>query len=80
MNKTYTITQNNKTILSITIEKPDNVEYTDIQWDSKTGLVTAIINGERVPIPYSGGSAGAISPENFQAENFTGISFNYWYY
>jgi hypothetical protein len=51
-----------------------------MQWDSKTGLVTAVIDGERKPIQYSGNSMGAIQPEDFTATNMTGISFRYWYY
>lgn len=59
MNKTYSIIQNGQAILSITVEDPGN-KYSNLQWDSKTGLVTAVIDGKRKPIKYSGNSIGAI--------------------
>jgi hypothetical protein len=83
MTKTYNIIQNGIPILSITIDQPTGVEYSDMQWDSRTGLVTAKINGgERKAIQYTGNSLGAIPPDpnGFTAENVTGISFRYWYY
>lgn len=82
MTKTYNIIQNGAPILSITVEQPEEVEYSDIQWDSRTGLVTAEINGKRQAIQYTGNSLGAIPPDpnGFTAENVTGISFRYWYY
>lgn len=80
MTKTYEINQNNQTILSITVEQPAGKNYSNMQWDSKTGLVTAVIDGKRKPIPYSGNSIGTIQPEDFTATNMTGISFRYWYY
>lgn len=80
MPKTYTIKQDDKTILSITIDPPAGVTYSDIQWDSKTGLVTALTDTGRKPIPYTGTSYGTIEPKAFEASNFTNISFRYWYY
>ena len=80
MSKTYSIKQNEKTILSITIDPPTGTNYTNLQWDSKTGLVTAIVDGKRKPIPYTGKSYGTINPGAFTAENLSNISFHYWYY
>jgi hypothetical protein len=82
MTKTYNIIQNNAPILSITVDQPADVEYSNMQWDSRTGLVTAEINGKRQAIQYTGNSLGAIPPDpnGFTAENVTGISFRYWYY
>ena len=79
--KTYKITQNDVTVLSITIDDPGGV-YRDIQWDSRTGLVTAVIgtNSERIPIPYTGNACGKLSPEAFTATNIYAMDYNYWYY
>ena len=86
MTKTYSIKIHGSEdpILKIEIEQPNDVEYTDIQWDSRTGLVTAKVNNSeaRKAIQYTGNSLGAIPPDpnGFTAENVTGISFRYWYY
>lgn len=80
--KTYSIKQTGTTILTITITEPEGKTYSDIQWDSKTGLVTAIIDSdtERKPIPYIGKSYGTIQPGPFEAENIYSIKYNYQYY
>lgn len=80
--KTYAIKQNGKTVLAITITEPEGVSYTEIQWDSKTGLVTAKVNGKtaREPIPYTGKGCGCIEPGPFEGENIYAIDYNYWYY
>lgn len=90
--KTYSIKQTNnlgveKTILEITIEQSDDangIKYEDIQWDSKTGLVTAKVienNVEkgRQAIPFVGKSIGKIQPGPFTADEITDIQYSYWY-
>ena len=86
--RTYTIQHSpdatgayTKTI-SITIDVEEDL-YTDYQWDSKTGLVTAALKtnpSKRVVIPHTGNSIAKIDPGPFTAENITSIQHNYWYY
>ena len=79
--KTYTITQNGIKVFEIIIEQPSDKTYTNIQWDSKTGLVTAEIDGEsRTPIPFKGVSYGYLEPGPFEARNIYYIDYYYWYY
>lgn len=78
--RTYSISQEGKEVMSITITQPNGVTYTNIQWDSKTGIVSAEINGERKPIPFSGISCGKLQPLSFSAEGISEIKFHYWYY
>lgn len=80
--KTYKVKQNGLTVLEITIKQPEDTVYTNIQWDSKTGLVTANVNGDskRVPIHYTGTSYGVLQPGPFEAENVYKMDYNYWYY
>ena len=56
---------------------------TNLQWDSKTGLVTGIVNGKRVPVPYTGKSYGAV-PVGSNISNPLGssgkVEFYQWYY
>lgn len=80
--KTYKITQNGEVVMSITITPPKGVTYTNIEWDSRTGLVTANVDGseQRKPINYTGQSYGTLQPEPFEAENIYHMSYNYWYY
>lgn len=78
--RTYTISQNGEEVMSITITQPDDVVYQNIQWDSKTGMVSAEIDGKRKPIPFTGKSCGKLMPAGFVAEGFRNIQFNYWYY
>ena len=80
--KTYKITQNGEVVMAITITLPPNTTYTNIEWDSRTGLVTANVNGEKTrrAIPYTGTSYGTLQPGPFEAENIYHMSYNYWYY
>ena len=69
--------------MSITLSVEDETAYYDIQWDSKTGLVTAKLqptSQERVPIPFQGKSVGKINPGPFSTENIQEIKYNYVYY
>jgi hypothetical protein len=68
--KTYSIKQNDKEVMSITITQPAGVTYNDIIWDSKTGMVSAIIDGVRKPIPFEGQSYGKLDPTGFTAYGF----------
>ena len=80
--KTYYIFQNGKTVMQITISQPDGTKYTNIQWDSKTGLVTANVNGSeiRTPIPYTGVGCGKIEPGPFETRGIYYMDYNLWYY
>lgn len=80
--KTFKIFQREQEVMSITITVPDNTTYDDIQWDSKTGLVTAKVNGasNRTLIPFTGVSLGALEPEPYTTENITSMKHHYWYY
>ena len=79
--ETYKIKQNGIEIFSITVKFPSNAIYTDVQWDSKTGLVTAIKNGaERVPLEYTGNALGTIDPGPYQTEKISQMDHYFWYY
>ena len=80
--KTYTVTQNEKVVLEITISLPDEEEenYTNFQWDSSTGLVTALHGTKRVVIPSTGNPLGKIEPGPYEITNVTGVKHNFWYY
>lgn len=87
LTKTYLVKQNGETVYSITITDPtasanENTisTYSEIQWDSKTGMVTAKVNGVRTPIPYVGKSYGTLQPAPFEVENIYAMDYNYWYY
>lgn len=84
--KTYTVSQTigDTTIEhSITITIPDNEisNYSNFQWDSRTGLVTAIKNGKRVPVPYTGNAVGTLQPGNYtiQTTNIDPQNLDYDY-
>ena len=82
--KTYTfiIKQTNRPDLSIEIDVPSDTTYHDVQWDSKTGLVTAFVNNSltRTVIPYRGNGCGKLEPAEFETEGFLDMKYNYWYY
>lgn len=81
--RTYNIIQDGEVVLSITLSVEDGAAYYDIQWDSKTGLVTAKLqptDEKRVPIPFVGKSVGKINPAPFSTENIQEIKYNYVYY
>jgi predicted phage tail component-like protein len=66
--------------------------YEGVEWDSKTGIVSALISSVRKPIAYTGSSLGAIPVTSTavswgvkngdSALTWTGCSLNYhyWYY
>ena len=89
--RTYKIIQANEdnvneTILELTISLDDSLasKYSNFEWDSKTGLVTALDNDtdKRVIIPYTseGKSIGTIKPAPFQTEGIVSLDYNLWYY
>lgn len=78
--KEYSISQSGGEVFKITITEPEGVTYEDIIWDSKTGLVTAIVDGERKIIPYTGTAIGTLAPKGFTATNIYTVSHHYWYY
>ena len=82
MEKTYIIKQENNIVMQITITFQDTETYENIQWDSRTGLVSANINGssERKLIPFKGISYGSLQPGPFEAIGISDIQYNYWYY
>ena len=79
----YTIRQNGKTVFSIVVDI-DTDKYDDYQWDSKTGLVTAVdvtdAARKRVIIPYTGNGTGTLEPGPFEATGITKMDYNFWYY
>lgn len=81
MTKAYTIreTVSGKVVFSFTVNIPNN-QYTNLKWDSRTGLVTALYQGKRVPLETSGNTFGTLNPVAFTAENITSMDYNYWYY
>lgn len=54
----------------------------DLEWNSKTGIVSGKITGSRRPIRYSGDSIYAIPVGGLKNYNLSGMSLNYhyWYY
>lgn len=79
--QTYKIKQNGVEIFSITVNFPEGATYTDIEWDSKTGLVTAKKNGgSRVPLEYTGNALGTIEPGPYETEKILQMEHYYWYY
>lgn len=82
----YTIQQKDESgnyvdVMKITITEPAGVVYSNIEWDSRTGIVTARVNGsERTPIPYTGVALGKLKPGPFVATNIVKMEYNYWYY
>lgn len=67
------------------------IHYNSIEWDSKTGIVSAIIDGARKPITYTGNSLGAIpignsltwgkkEPDGTVSNEGYSLNYYYWYY
>ena len=58
--------------------------YNSIEWDSKTGMVSAEVNGKRIAIPYTGNSLGGIPvggiPSTDISINGGTLEYHYWYY
>lgn len=86
--RTYTIQHspdesgNYTKTITLTINVDEDI-YTDYQWDSKTGLVTAAYKNNpqrRVVIPHEGESIARIDPGPFEATGMVTIDHNYWYY
>lgn len=81
LQKIYKIKQNGVEIFSITVKFPSGAAYTDIQWDSKTGLVTAKKDSlDRVPLEYTGNALGTIEPGLYVTEGIYEMDHHYWYY
>ena len=79
--KTYKIIQNNITVFEFTVTYPDDTKtYLYPKWDSKTGLVTAEVDGKRIPLETSGVTTGTLEPAPFEAINVEAMDYNYWYY
>ena len=93
MTKTYMIKDaNNSVLFEFEVVIPDNNGvplYTDLQWDSRTGLVTGARNAKRVPLETKGNTVGTIDPSAFiptsgsgalTGTNIISMDYNYWYY
>lgn len=80
--KTFTITEK----CYITVTPPTGKSYTDLIWNSKTGLVKAKLSGddESKPIPFTGNSLGEIPiGENSDLKslgNKVTLEYDFWYY
>lgn len=81
MTKTYTIKQNNQTLFEITVKAPDDNEvYSNIKWDSETGLVTATkSDGKKVVLEYEGNGVGKIPPGPITTTNISSVDYRYSY-
>ena len=72
MNTSFTVGENTITIKESAV---------DLEWDSKTGLVTSLVDGKRVPISYTGTSYGTLpTGSNALILNGATIEYDYWYY
>lgn len=70
-----------KELFNFTIDVSNPEDYSDYEWDSKTGLVTALdSNGNRVVLPTTGNTIGRIPPCEFKTEGLISIDYNYQYY
>lgn len=71
-----------------TLEIETSQDCEKLNWDGKTGLVTGLVDGKRVAIPFLGNSCGMIPVGQVSysgtAPNGTAISvvldYDYWYY
>ena len=58
--------------------------HKSIEWDSKTGIVSAKVNEKRVVIPYTGNSLGAIPVDGIASDDIAinggTLNYHYWYY
>ena len=80
MTQTFTIKQDGYVIASIEIDIYGN--YSDIEWNSDTGVVTAKIDGAPTAIPYKGNARAQLLPglPVKLSEGITEIKYHYWYY
>ena len=69
---------------SFTVENTIKVleDCIDLEWDSKTGIVSGKVNGTRRPVRYSGVSTCGISPNGAKNIYLNGatLNYHYWYY
>lgn len=69
--------------LSIKVDGTDNPIH-NLQWDSKTGIVSVLVDNKRVPIYYTGDSLGTIPVGGLPSEdiniNDATLNYHYWYY
>ena len=81
--RTYKITHGGDNTLEFSISLDDSLagRYSNFEWDSKSGLITALDNTteKRVIIPHTGTTAGTIAPGPFTAEGLVSIDYNLWY-
>ena len=84
ISKIYTIVCNGKTYeITISISSGDQGYYTDYQWDSKTGEVSAYDSRllKRVLLSYTGTSTCEIGPGPITSTtNIRSLEYDYWYY
>ena len=90
MTKYYRIFQNGTKVAEISFDIAGN--YSNIEWNSETGLVTAEINGIRQAIPHKGTSLVKISPTlpttieksddgiTWETDEDAVLYYRYWYY
>jgi hypothetical protein len=54
----------------------------DLQWNSKTGLVTGLVGGVRKAVPYTGNAFGDIPVGGTSTLQLNGgtLDYDYWYY
>jgi hypothetical protein len=66
--------------IQITVSK----KYNNIKWNSKTGMVSSVINGAEKPIPYTGNSLGSIPVGGLTEQEIdihgATLDYDYWYY
>ena len=90
MTKYYRILQNNTKVAELSIDIAGN--YSNIEWNSENGLVTAKINGTRQAIPHKGTPLVKISPTlpttieksddgiTWETDEDAVLYYRYWYY
>ena len=70
--------------LEITVGGVGSKSLTGVTWDSKTGMVSAKVDGDSdyTPIPYTGTSTGAIPVGGTTTLDLNGgtLKYHYWYY
>ena len=70
--------------LEITVGGTGSKSLTGVTWDSKTGMVSAKVDGDSdyTPIPYIGTPTGAIPVDGITTLDLDGgtLTYHYWYY